>query len=165
MLLNLGLKRKRGVSYRLIFMLFIGGFTALNAQKKKKEVPFDMVDEAPLFIACNKRNTEEERKECVRAEIDKVVHGNFNFNLCNELNLKGHQRVVVLFKFGKYRGVKDIQVSAPHPALKAEAERVVKLLPEFTPGRHKRRNVEVIYTLPIMFNVLPEDENKDENKN
>jgi bla regulator protein BlaR1 len=137
----------------------------IKALQKKKEIAFEMVDEVPFFIACNNRTTEEERKKCVRAEITKVVHGNFNYNLANELKLEGQQRIMVMFKFGKYGGIKDIKVRAPHPDLEAEAKRVVKLMPEFTSGRHKRRNVVVIYSLPIIFKVVTEDTNNEEIKN
>ena len=49
--------------------------------------------------------------------------------------------------------VTDIQSRGPHPKLEKEAERVVKLLPKMEPGKQRKQNVKVKYTLPIVFTV------------
>lgn len=42
---------------------------------------------------------------------------------------------------------------APQPGLEAEAIRVIKLMPDFTPGKQRGLSVTVPYSLPILFQV------------
>lgn len=44
-------------------------------------------------------------------------------------------------------------VKSVHPALDAEAERLVKLMPKWTPGRHNGKPVNVWFTLPVNFKL------------
>ncbi|MEJ2113641.1 MAG: energy transducer TonB [Flavobacteriaceae bacterium] len=57
------------------------------------------------------------------------------------------------FKIDKTGKITDIKTRAPHLKLEQEAERVIKIIPEMTPGRQSNNNVSVMYTLPIIFNV------------
>ncbi|HBO29337.1 MAG TPA: energy transducer TonB, partial [Leeuwenhoekiella sp.] len=41
----------------------------------------------------------------------------------------------------------------PHPRLEQEAARVIKLLPQMTPGMQRGKAVGVLYSLPIVFQV------------
>lgn len=47
-------------------------------------------------------------------------------------------------------------VKSVHPALDAEAERLVKLMPKWTPGRHDGKPVNVWFTLPVNFKLQGE---------
>lgn len=62
-------------------------------------------------------------------------------------------RVFVKFQVTETGAVRDVQVAKGlHPALDAEAVRVVKLLDgRFTPGQQNNRPVAVGYTVPITF--------------
>jgi len=44
-------------------------------------------------------------------------------------------------------------VKAPHKQLEKEAKRILKKLPQFTPGKQRRKSVKVKYTLPISFQI------------
>ena len=65
-------------------------------------------------------------------------------------------RVIVSFIIEKNGSVSNVKtIESPDPLLSAEAERVVKAMPKWKPGRkHKcRKKVRVLYTLPINFQL------------
>jgi protein TonB len=53
-------------------------------------------------------------------------------------------------KFGK---VVDVMAKAPHPKLEKEALRVARLLPDMTPGKQGGKDVAVLFSLPIIFEI------------
>ena len=64
--------------------------------------------------------------------------------------------VTVQYVVGKNGGVQEVQVlKGVHPALDAEAVRVVRSSPKWKPGIKDGKPVRVTYTLPVIF-VLPE---------
>ena len=81
----------------------------------------------------------------------KDINENFNTNLGKELQLKGVQRIYTRFRINENGNIVDIESRANSPELIKEAERVVSLLPQVTPGRHRGKNVSVLYALPIVF--------------
>ena len=86
-------------------------------------------------------------------KISRLIQKKFNADLASPLGLSGRQKIDVQFKIDKTGKVTDIKTRAPHPRLEKEAERVIKIIPEMTPGRQSNKNVGVIYTLPIIFRV------------
>ena len=63
-------------------------------------------------------------------------------------------RVMVQFVVEKDGSVTDVTVvKNAFPSLDAEAVRVVKAMPKWTPGRVKGKVVRVRYTLPISFRM------------
>ena len=68
-----------------------------------------------------------------------------------ELNIQG--RVFVFFLIDKYGKVTKIKSRGPSQILETEAERIIGLLPEMTPGKQRNRNVGVPYSIPINFKL------------
>ena len=63
-------------------------------------------------------------------------------------------RVFVSFVIAKDGSVQDVKVArAINPLLDAEAIRVVKSMPKWTPGQHRGKPVKVSYTIPINFSL------------
>src|SRR5690606_3046757 len=77
--------------------------------------------------------------------------------------LTGQQRINVIFKIDKEGNVVEVKSRAPHPALEAEAKRVINSLPKFIPGTQKGKAVVVPYSLPILFKV-DSDTSKEKDK-
>ena len=73
--------------------------------------------------------------------------------MAKELDLKGRQRIMVLFKIGNDGNINNVIARASHPALEAEARRVIAALPQMIPGKQKGIAVVVPYSLPILFQV------------
>ncbi|WNH13610.1 energy transducer TonB [Thalassobellus suaedae] len=120
-----------------------------------EDVPFSEIDQAPVFPGCEDLNTIDQ-KRCLSENINKYVNRNFNTNLATELGLVGRQRINVIFKIDKEGNVVNIRTRAPHPALEEEALRVLKIMPKMIPGRQGGRKVNVLYSLPIIFQVADE---------
>ncbi|GAA4962943.1 M56 family metallopeptidase [Algibacter aquimarinus] len=122
--------------------------------KDSTEVPFAVVEEAPIFPGCESLTTNNAKKECMSRSISRHVNRNFNTDLATELGLKGRQRISLIFKIDIEGNITGVKSRAPHPSLEEEAIRVIKTLPKMIPGRQKGKIVSVTYSLPIIFQVL-----------
>ncbi|HMB99667.1 MAG TPA: energy transducer TonB [Flavobacteriaceae bacterium] len=117
------------------------------------DIPIKLVERVPIYPGCEKAKNNNERRQCMSEKISKLIQKKFNSNLAPQLGLSGRQKIDVQFKIDKTGKVTDIKTRAPHHRLEQEAERVIKIIPEMTPGRQSDKNVGVIYTLPIIFQV------------
>ncbi|MFD0990181.1 M56 family metallopeptidase [Mariniflexile jejuense] len=127
------------------------------------DVPFGVVDQVPVFPGCESLETNADKKVCMSKNIQDHVAKNFNTKIAEENNLVGRQRINVIFKIDIEGNITEVRSRAPHPALEAEAIRVIKSLPKMIPGEQKGKKVNVPYSLPIIFQVtedkpLPEKE-------
>lgn len=69
-------------------------------------------------------------------------------------NIGGQGRVITTFVVEKDGSISDVRFSkSVHPALDAEAIRVVKDMPKWIPGKQGGEPVRVKYTLPITFRL------------
>lgn len=117
------------------------------------DVPFSIIENVPIYPGCEKMKNNDDRKKCMSEKITKFVNREFNTGLANELGLSGRQKINVQFKIDSKGNVVGIQSAAKHPRLKSEAARVIKKLPQMTPGMQRGKPVGVIYALPIIFQV------------
>ena len=64
-------------------------------------------------------------------------------------------RVIVQFLVAKDGKIEDVEVvrSGGHPALDAEAERVISAMPKWKPGTQRGKPVRVKYTVPVNFRL------------
>ena len=116
-------------------------------------VGYAVVEKVPVFETCKSLTSEEERKKCTAKVTSKFVAENFKMDIATKLGLSGRQRISALFTFGREGRIKDINVRAPHPDLEEETKRVISMLPKFSPGEQKGKKIDVIYSLPITFQV------------
>ena len=117
------------------------------------EVPFNVIENVPVFPGCEKKKGNSAKKQCMSDKITKFVNKKFNTDLAGDLGLEGRQRISVLFKIDKSGNITSVQARAPHPGLAKEAKRVVGLLPKMKPGKQRGKAVTVPYSLPILFQV------------
>ena len=120
---------------------------------ESEPVSFEKIEQVPIFPGCENKKSNEERRQCMSDKITQLIQKKFNANLGSELGLHGKQVIRTQFKIDKTGQVNDIKVRSTHPELEAEAQRVIKTIPEMTPGKQRDKNVGVIYTLPIVFEV------------
>lgn len=116
------------------------------------DVPYSVIDQVPAYPGCSGDN--ETMRKCMSTEIAESINSNFNTSIANDLNISGRQRIAVQFKIDKTGNVTDVRARAKHPELEAEAMRVVNLLPQMKPGEQKGEKVGVLYSLPIVFDVV-----------
>jgi len=117
------------------------------------DVPFSVIENVPVFPGCERKKNNADRKKCMSEKITKFVNKKFNTDLAADLGLTGRQKILVMFKIDKHGDIVGVRARAPHPALKKEAERVIKALPKFQPGKQRGKAVNVPYSLPIIFQV------------
>ena len=121
--------------------------------EKSIEIPFSVIDEVPTLPECKDLVTNDLRKKCMSKFISKHVNRNFNISVADALPIKGKQRIFVAFKIDTDGMVKAVNARASHPDLEVEAKRVIKMLPQFIPGKQKGKPVIVPYSLPIAFEI------------
>lgn len=127
--------------------------TEARAVEVIEDVPFAVIENAPVFPGCENKKTNEDRKKCMSEKVTAFVNKNFNTGLANEQGLEGRQQIVVQFKVDKNGDIVDVQTKAKNTALQKEALRVINKLPKMQPGRQRGKAVSVIYGFPIIFQV------------
>lgn len=116
-------------------------------------VPFIKIEDAPIFKGCEGLS-KEENKSCFEQKMRRFIQKNFDASLAEELGLKsGRVRISSQFIINKKGLIEDIKVRAPHPKLAKETTRVIQKMPQFTPGKQRKKPVKMRYTLPITFRV------------
>lgn len=117
------------------------------------EVPFSVIEDAPIFPGCENKKGNAARKKCMSEKVSKLINKKFNADLASELGLSGVQKIYTTFKIDKNGNIVSVRARAPHPGLEKEAKRVVNLLPKMKPGKQRGKSVIVGYSLPIVFQV------------
>lgn len=109
---------------------------------KKEEGPMNvaMVEQQPMFPGGN-------------AAMYKWLGENINYPAAaSEEGIQG--KVTVQFIVEKDGHISNVHVvRGKHPALDAEAKRVVSKMPKWTPGRNNGQPVRVTYNLPVTFKL------------
>ncbi|AGC78599.1 putative peptidase M56 BlaR1 [Nonlabens dokdonensis DSW-6] len=113
------------------------------------DVPFAIIDEVPHFEHCT--GTEAEIKKCTQDKITQFVNKNFNTGIAKDM--AGRHKISVQFKIDQNGNAVDIKSRAKSPELQEEAARVINMLPQMIPGKQNGQPVNVIYALPIIFQV------------
>lgn len=142
-------------------------------ETSERYIPFAIIDEVPVHPNCEGVTVKSEIKKCFNLMMQKHIRKHFNTGVIDCLEKKtivnektgkkeeqcisvlssGKKRIYARFKIVKTGLVEDINVRAPHPELKKEAVRIIKLLPKMIPGKRSGIPVNVGYTLPITFNL------------
>lgn len=141
-------------------------------EKTSKDVPFRIIEEAPIHPNCEGLSLEKDKRRCLNTMMIKHVQKHFNIGLAKCIEKKmiynkkykrdelrciglspGKKRIYIQFKIDYSGEIVSINVRAPHPKLEKEGERIAKLIPKMIPGKQKGEPVRVGYTLPITFNV------------
>ena len=160
----------------VIFLLFISFHS--NAQQSQSEgnndnaiVPFEIIEEVPVFQGCI--GTNKEKRDCLSLEFRKIIARNFNQDLANCLETEtiynsekksyekacksslkpGKYVIYTFFLINKEGNIDRITTRGPHPILEEEAIRVLNKIPQMKPGKQKGKNINVKYSLPIVFMV------------
>lgn len=111
------------------------------------------VEEMPVFPGCGKYDSKNERKACFSSKIAQLLQERFNGRLAEELGLSGMQKIYVSFTIDEKGMVTNIKARAAYDELSKEAIQVTKMLPKMKPARQGGRNVPMMYSLPIIFEV------------
>lgn len=118
-----------------------------------KVIPFNYVDEVPLFKNCETVPVYKQEK-CFKAELASHIKKNLRYPE-KEYDRGVQGRVFVHFIINKEGNVDKMKIVSPYKgeALGKEAERIMKKLPKLQPGKHSGIPVTVKYGLPITFRI------------
>ncbi len=111
------------------------------------------VEFAPVFPGCESLTTNNEKIDCLSSKINSFIRKKFRTDSFSDLSSGSKHIIYVEFKIDKYGDVVDVKAIANHHSLKKEASRVISKLPKMTPGKQGNINVDVIYRIPIKFNI------------
>lgn len=126
----------------------------LDIEKPDVPVSIMIVQKVPVYPGCESATNNKERRKCMSAKLAKHIQRKFDSNLGSELGLsKGKHQIFVNFKINKNGEVEVLKTRAPHPELEKEANRVISKVPKMQPGINNKKAVEVLYTMPIKFQV------------
>ncbi|RRO16399.1 hypothetical protein [Flavobacteriaceae bacterium 14752] len=117
------------------------------------QVPYELVQDVPIFPGCEIYQNNAERKACMSRKLSEFIGKHFDTQLASDLGLEGQNVIYTQFKVSHTGEVIFLDGRASHPKLKAEAQRVIELLPKMTPGKQRLKPVDVIFGLPINFRV------------
>lgn len=111
------------------------------------------VEFVPVFPGCEALATNAEKIDCMSSKINAFVNKNFRKELLEDLQPNQIHRIYVNFKIDSNGFVTDVVANSHNAKLKKEAQRVINNLPSMRPGKQGDKNVEVLYSVPIAFNI------------
>ena len=126
----------------IMMLLSVAMLTANNVIAAEPASPepkvYDMVEKMPSFPGGSEALKEYLKKNTRYPNPDACIQG----------------RVVVVFVVDEKGNLSDVKVArSVEPSLDAEAVRVVKSMPRWSPGIEKGKAVKVRYTLPVTFRL------------
>ena len=118
-----------------------------------EDVNIMLVEQVPVYPGCESASSKDARRQCMSEKIGKFIQRKFDTRKGADLGLVGIQKIYVNFRINKFGDIEILETSAPHEKLAKEANRVVNKLPKMIPGQHGNKKVDVLYTLPIIFQI------------
>ncbi len=117
-----------------------------------EEIPFILIENAPVFPGCENEQTEKDKRACFQEQMLKHIRENFRYpEVAQEMGLQG--RVSVVFTVQKDGSIGNVRLRGPHESLETEAARIISKLPKLTPGKQRGTPVKVPYSIPITFKL------------
>lgn len=111
------------------------------------------VEFVPVFPGCEALGSNAEKIDCMSSKINSFINKNFRKELLEDLKPNEIHRIYVNFKIDSNGFVTDVIANSHNANLKKEAQRVINNLPTMKPGKQGDRSVDVLYTVPIVFNI------------
>ncbi|HLW32994.1 MAG TPA: energy transducer TonB [Aequorivita sp.] len=111
------------------------------------------VEFVPVYPGCGNLATNAEKIDCMSSKINAFINNNFRKELLEGMEKNQTQKIYVQFKIDSQGYIADVRANSNNARLKTEAMRVIKNLPTMQPGRQGDKKVDVLYTVPIIFNI------------
>ncbi|WP_249356508.1 energy transducer TonB [Maribacter sp. ACAM166] len=124
-----------------------------NVQSKNYDIEgefaFAIVEEVPIFPGCENVF---DKRACFNEMIQAHISKNFNYPLAaQEAGVQG--RVNVMFMITSIGVIDNIEMRGPDKLLEDEVERIIKRLPQMTPGKNEGKAVNVPFSIPVNFKL------------
>ncbi|SFW63010.1 M56 family metallopeptidase [Cellulophaga fucicola] len=116
------------------------------------DVPFAVIEDVPVFPGCEDAT---DKRACFNEQMNKHIRKHFTYpKEAAEKGIEG--RVSSRFVIQEDGKIGELQTRGPAVILEEEAIRIIKLLPNFKPGKQRGKAVRVPFVLPITFRLTPE---------
>lgn len=127
--------------------------TNTQVEEVVEDAPFVVVEDMPRYKGCESVKDNDAAQECFQKELGKFLGKNITYpQRAKEASVEGI--VYVSFVVGKDGKVGNVELKRGIGfGCDEEAMRVIKMLPQFTPGKQRGRPVPVIYNVPINFTL------------
>ena len=115
---------------------------------------FQAVEEMPRFPGCEDEDLpKEEKQACAERKMLKYIYQKVKYpELAKEANIEG--TALISFVIEKDGSIDQIKIlKDPGGGCGREAQRVVKTMPDWIPGKQRGRTVRVRYNLPIRYRL------------
>ena len=113
-----------------------------------EEVFFDALDRKPIYNGCETLGSDEEKFECFQQKLGMYVRDNFKSNF-NGWGMR--EKMTVKFEIDQEGNVSDVKIARGEELDKIQMEKIIKALPQFTPGMYKGKYVKTSYILPVVI--------------
>ncbi|NJM81027.1 MAG: energy transducer TonB [Flavobacterium sp.] len=141
----------------VVLLISVFSTKAIAQQKESKKemaVSFDIMDEIPRFAGCENISNEE-AKNCFNEKMKEHIIKYFTYpEEAVKKNIQGN--VIITFMIDKEGYVKDITakgIGENTSLLEPEAKKIISLLPNFIPGKHNNKAVNVQYNFPLTYKL------------
>ncbi|WP_300021430.1 M56 family metallopeptidase [uncultured Maribacter sp.] len=115
----------------------------------KMDISFAEVDEVPIFPGCEDAD---DKRACFNKKIQKHISKHFNYpQAAQDANIEG--RVNTMFMISSEGTIENIKMRGTDKLLENEVERIIKRLPQMTPGKQSGKAVNVPYSIPVQFKL------------
>ena len=112
------------------------------------EVFFDALDRKPIYNGCETLDSDEEKFECFQQKLGMYVRDNFKPNT----NGWGtSEKMTIKFEIDQEGYVSDVKIARGEELDKIQMEKIIKTLPQFTPGMYNGKYVKTSYILPVVI--------------
>lgn len=120
----------------------------------EETVSFDQTDIVPVFEGCSAELSRRESIDCFNQKMIDHIGKNFKYpQKAIKDNIQG--TVEIDFIIDSLGIVNSIKTVSPDKTgiLDREAVRIITLLPNFQPGKHRGELVNVKYNIPVTFKI------------
>jgi len=123
-----------------------------TAASEADEVVYTKVDVMPRFSGCEDQ-AKEKRVACASRKMFGYLRENIKYP--DVAKVEGAEgRVVVSFVVDKTGKIRDVEVvKDPGKGMGEEAQRLVQSFPDWVPGLHEGKKVNVRYIIPVKFKL------------
>lgn len=120
--------------------------------EKEEEIEFLLVESKPMFLECESVS-QNEQTNCFEQKLMQHIQRNFKYpTIPKEMGVS--EKIFVRFVIDKQGGISETNVvRGEDKHLRAEAIRLIKILPKLKPAKQRGKPVACSFTVPINFKL------------
>lgn len=116
-------------------------------------IEFNKLENPPLAPDCKSKWDIEKRKKCTNKYINMHVARKFNTDLASEIGIKGKIKINIEFLIDTDGKPININANGGPEIMNKNAIEVIGLLPDLKPGTLNGKPINVLYKIPLIFQV------------